>query len=186
MKRKRPPQQRKVSSFFTKSPVKTGSAVANHTVIVIDSSSEEEDDDDDDQEVIVIDHHPTNDNATTTHSNPPPPPPKPLPPPPPTSATPYRLVALTFEKIAANQSRLYIVATLTQMFLTVLQHNPSSLYNVVLLCGNLGDLKIGGGLLSQSICDALGVQRKTLSSAYTELAVKTKPFRTHVDAVYIC
>jgi hypothetical protein len=178
MKRKRPPQQRKVSSFFTKSPVKTGSAVANHTVIVIDSSSEEEDDDDDDQEVIVIDHHPTNDNATTTHRTPPPPPPP--------TTTPYRLVALTFEKIAANQSRLYIVATLTQMFLTVLQHNPSSLYNVVLLCGNLGDLKIGGGLLSQSICDALGVQRKTLSSAYTELAVKTKPFRTHVDAVYIC
>ena len=148
--------------------------MVNHQVIVIDSSSEEEDDDD--QDVVVIDHHPTNDNATTTTHKPSPPPP--LPPPPPTPTTPYRLLALTFEKIAANQSRLYIVATLTQMFLTVLQNNPSSLYNVVLLCGNLGDLKIGGGLLSQSICDALGVQRKTLSSAYTEMAVNTNPSDT--------
>ena len=47
-----------------------------------------------------------------------------------------------------------------------LNNNPEDLFNTVLLCGNLDDLKIGHALISNAICDAIGCKRKTLSAAY--------------------
>ena len=56
------------------------------------------------------------------------------------------------------------------MFVQVLSTYPKELYSVILLCGSLGDLKIGKSVLPRSICDALGIQRNTLTAVHKPLA----------------
>ncbi len=86
------------------------------------------------------------------------------------SGTLYSTVASAFHAIANKRGRIFIMSTLTTLFHRILRNancsHPTDLYNTVLLCGNLEDMSIGHALISRSICDAIGAQRKSLSAAY--------------------